>query len=69
MFGIIANPDISQIATNHLGNFPNSWGLSSGKLHNLIAGKGPLQWLPYSPTLISGNVLTIRVDLTDSGVL
>jgi hypothetical protein len=71
LFGIVANPDLLQLSKNHLGNIPNTWGYSAnnGFLHNFLAGNGPYQCLPYGLILMSGDILTLRIDLTDNGVL
>jgi hypothetical protein len=28
--------------------------------------KLPVQWIPYGPTVTNGDIITMRVDLTDS---
>jgi hypothetical protein len=70
-FGIVANPDILSLSKNLIGNFPNSWGYSIGNgcLHNFLAGNGPFQCLVYGPNILPGDIFTLRIDLTDNGVL
>jgi hypothetical protein len=70
-FGIVANPNLSFLVKSTVGSFPNSWGYSTsnGCLHNLLIGNTPQQWLPYGENLTSGDVLTVRVNLIDKGVL
>jgi hypothetical protein len=54
-----------------IGSFPGSWGysLQNGCLHHLIVNKHPFQFLPYGPYFTTGDVITIRVDLSDVGIV